>query len=735
MKYYSARSWIAMICAVSLFLSGCTAASEESADTASSSSAEEENTTEDENTAEESSESEDEEESTASEETDADTDTGLITPVSSIDVDDQFTERDLDPSWEDRDPVYVTLVNESASADSSAGLTIENEADGASETVITITGEGVYVFSGTLDDGQIVVNCEDDAKVQIVLNGADITNDDGACILVLNADKCFLTMAEDTDNSLSDTGDAYVQPDETDKNVDGVVFADCDLSIGGGGTLTVNAGYDNGIVSKDDLKITGGMLVITSAGKGIEANDSIRVAGGVIFIDAQDDALNTDNDEDSGKGYIYIEDGTLNLASGDDGIHAATALLITGGSITVTESYEGLEADSIDITGGEISVTSSDDGLNASTSSGGGSGMGSGGRSMGGGSMGGMNGGRSENADDASSADRDSSGTGDPGADASGNPDAAPAGLSFDEAAEETDIFFVSTAGEEEPERSSGTENESGRQPGDDEAEGSDFGGQAPGENGESFDPDENASDEDAPSGEDQPEMPSDGGSPGGSEDTGASDESAAEDADGGGDGSASDGSPEGSGSGSTGGFSMSSTDAYIRISGGTLYVNADGDGIDSNGSLYIEGGTIYVDGPVSSGDGAIDYGDGNVEAVISGGTIIAVGSSGMAENFTSATQYEAMVNFSSQISAGSELTVTDADGNLILSYTPSKAYQSVVFSCPELAEGEYTVAAGGESVTITISDYINSSGSAGFGSGSGGMGGGSGGRGGGRHG
>ena len=702
------RSRIALLCAASLFLSGCTAAAQESADSSSQSSSEEENADEEDAASgeEESSaaaeEEEDEEDAETSEATGEETDSGLITPVSSIDADDQFTDRDLDPSWEDRDPVYVTLSGESAAVDSSAGLSIENEADGASETVITILEEGVYVFSGTLSDGQIAVNCaDDDAKVQIVLNGVDITNDDGACILVLNADKCFLTLAEDSDNTLSDTGDAYVQPEETDKNVDGVVFADCDLSIGGSGTLSVNAGYDNGIVSKDDLKITGGMLVIASAGKGIEANDSIRVAGGVIMIDAEDDALNTDNDEDSGKGYIYIEDGTMTLASGDDAVHAATALLITGGSITVTESYEGLEADSIDITGGEISVISSDDGLNASTSSGGGSGMG-------GGSMGGMGGGssrggtRSGDPGTASPDNADSDAAGSVSADA----DAAPIRLSFD--VEENEIFVVGStaedAGDATEEPGEMQENPGPGSSGDG-ADGREEGDQAPGDDRESFDPDAEGSGEDTRPEENQPDSGDD------------SIESDAPDP---------DASSERSGMGNAGGFSMSSTDAYIRISGGTLYVNAGGDGIDSNGSLYIEGGTIYVDGPVSSGDGAIDYGDGDVEAVISGGTIIAVGSSGMAENFTSATQYEAMVNFSSQIEAGSELMITDAAGNLILSYTPSKAFQSVVFSCPELTEGDYTVTAGSETITITISDYINSSGSAGgAGSGSGGMGGG----------
>ncbi len=161
-----------------------------------------------------------------------------------------------------------------------------------------------------------------------------------------------------------------------------------------------------------------------------------------------------------------------------------------------------------------------------------------------------------------------------------------------------------------------------------------------------------------------------------------------------------------------------------LEISGGTLTVDADGDGLDSNGDLVVSGGTIYVSGPTNGGNGALDYGDGNCTAQITGGTIIAAGAVGMEEGFSdNSTQYNVLYDFSSTVSAGTEFTVTDSSGNVILSYTFDKTYQSVVFSCEELAEGTYTVSAGDQSGEITISSICTSnSTSSGMGGGMGGM-------------
>ena len=159
--------------------------------------------------------------------------------------------------------------------------------------------------------------------------------------------------------------------------------------------------------------------------------------------------------------------------------------------------------------------------------------------------------------------------------------------------------------------------------------------------------------------------------------------------------------------------FGTASSDVYIRIAGGKLYVNASGDGIDSNGNLIVSGGETYVDGPTGNGDGALDY-DGT--ATITGGILVAVGSSGMAQNFgTASTQGSILLNFST--GSKSAVTLTDAQGNVLVSYTPSKTYNSVVISCPGLVQGgTYTVSACGQSSSVTLSSLIYGSGMGGGG-------------------
>ena len=149
-----------------------------------------------------------------------------------------------------------------------------------------------------------------------------------------------------------------------------------------------------------------------------------------------------------------------------------------------------------------------------------------------------------------------------------------------------------------------------------------------------------------------------------------------------------------------------------LTISGGTLYVNASGDGLDSNGDLTVTGGEIYVDGPTNGGNGALDYGEG-CTAAITGGTVVAAGASGMAVGFgDSSTQCSMLVIFDSTIAGGTELTVTDSSGKVVLAYTPSKDYQTAVISSSALTKGSvYTVAAGDISAQITLSGVSSTSG------------------------
>ena len=453
-----------------------------------------------------------------------------------IDITDMFTKRDLAGTYDESEAVKITLSGKTAACNSS-NVQIE---DG----VVTIKAAGVYVLSGTLTDGTIVVDAGDDDKVQLVLDGVSIMAADYAVIYAKNADKVFVTLAEGAGNSLTVSGD-YVQTD--DNNVDAVIFAKCDLTLNGTGSLTVKDNMGHGIVSKDDLVVTGGTYTIYSQDHCLNGKDSVRIADGTFNLSCDEDGIHAGND-DQQDGYVYIEGGDINISVGDDALHAEGLLIITGGDIDVSKSCEGVEGYKILVTGGDIDVVSSDDGFNAA-----------------GGSSG--------------------------------------SGYNHDG-----------------------------------------FGG--------------------------GPDM---------------------------------------------GGVYMDAdSDAYIFITGGTININADGDGIDSNGCIGITGGSVYVLGPSDNGNGAMDYG---ICAAITGGEIVAVGGSGMAQGFgDESTQCSALVNFDEWIDAGETITLTNSDGKEVLSYKADKKFNSVVISTSDMKQGGiYTLTVGDQGSTFTLDDITYSEGSGGM--------------------
>lgn len=221
-----------------------------------------------------------------------------------------------------------------------------------------ITAAGVYVLTGSASNVTVWVEAADEDKVQIVLDGVTITNSSFPVIYVKTADKVFVTTSGDS--TLRVTG---VFTTDGSTKTDGVIFSKSDLVLNGTATLTISS-TDNGVVGKDDLKITGGTYNITAASKAIEANDSIRIAGGTLQLTAGTDGLHVENNDDDTKGYLYIADGTLTINAGDDGIHATTVAQIDGGTLTITAT-EGIEATYIQINGGTISINGRDDGINA----------------------------------------------------------------------------------------------------------------------------------------------------------------------------------------------------------------------------------------------------------------------------------------------------------------------------------------------------------------------------------
>ena len=235
-----------------------------------------------------------------------------------------FSERDLAGTYDADSAIAIQLTGGSASCDSSAVAI-----DGGT---VTITAEGVYLLSGTLTDGQIRVAAEDTAKVQLVLDGADITSSTSAAIYAYSADKVFVTLAEGSENTLTNGG-SYVAIDEN--NIDAVLFAKTDLTLNGTGSLTINAQDGHGVVSKDDLVIADGTYTVTAASTGFTGKDSLSIAGGTFTVTSGKDALHAENTDDATLGSLYIADGAFTLDAQGDGISASGTLQIDGGTFSV----------------------------------------------------------------------------------------------------------------------------------------------------------------------------------------------------------------------------------------------------------------------------------------------------------------------------------------------------------------------------------------------------------------
>lgn len=274
---------------------------------------------------------------------------------------EMFTERDLSGDYDESEAETITLNGRSAETSAAGGVSINGSS-------VTITEEGVYIISGTLTDGQIIVDSTEEAKVQIVLNGASITCSDSAALYVKSADKVFVTTAAGTDNTLANGGSFTA---DGTANIDGAVFAKDDITFNGSGSLTIDSPAGHGIVGKDDVKIAGGTVTIDAAEHGIRANDSVRIAEASVTVTVQNkDGIHVSDDADEEEemepdSFFYMADGGLTISAGDDGIHADAEALIEGGSIDVTKSYEGIEALSIKVSGGDIKVAATDDGFNA----------------------------------------------------------------------------------------------------------------------------------------------------------------------------------------------------------------------------------------------------------------------------------------------------------------------------------------------------------------------------------
>ena len=564
--------------------------------------------------------------------------------TSRLDTSDMFSDRDKEIGYDETQSVSIELADN--------GITATADTVGISDGIVTIKDEGTYILTGTLSDGQVVIDA-DGKKVQLVLNGVDITSKSSAAIYVKAADKVFITLADKSENKLT-TSAEYVAID--DNNIDAVIFSKDDITLNGEGTLAVTSKAGNAITSKNDLKVTSGTYTLEAAGHGLEAKDSIRVAGGEISITSSKDGLHSENSDEADKGYVYIAGGTMDITSEGDGIDASYIVQIDSGKMKIvsgggsanapahtqqqpqrdgqrrgrptdgqnsadgqippettetedTVSTKGIKSDSvIFLNNGELDIDSVDDGIHAN--------------------------GSIEVADGTY---------------------AIAAG---DDGIHADEVLLISGADIDITKSYEGLEGKTITiNDGDINIVSSDDG--------------LNAAE--------------------GSTNNSSSDNM--------------------SDSAKKGGFgkSASSENCWIEINGGSLYVNADGDGIDSNGNMTINAGDIKVDGPSNSGNAALDFGDG-ANAYINGGNLIAVGGSGMVEAFDSSSKQAMMSIQVADSNITGEVVLSDSDGNVIISYTPAKEYNCVQISTAELEKGKtYTLKAGDTTTTIEINELLYS--------------------------
>lgn len=491
---------------------------------------------------------------------------------------------------------------------------------------VTITDGGVYVLTGTLTDGRVLINAPG-ADVTLVLRDADITCTDSSALYIYKAASVLVYLPDGTASTLTD-GSSYDYGDGVSSAIDeepnACLYAKSDLIIAGGGTLTVTGNANNGITGKDTLKIEDTAVSVTAANHGINGKDCLVLKQTDVTVTSGGDALRATNDSDTALGCVLIGASTLTLTAGEDGIQAETTLTLFDTACTVTSgggssaaladgvSAKGIKAGTdITVRSGSYTLDCADDAVHA-------------------------------NGNATVSGGMFTVTTGDDGVHADEAVTITDGTLSIRECYEGIEGQTIDISG--------GTIDIVSSDDGLNAAGGADqsgFGGRGP----DSFS----------------------GGS-----------------------------------------------DSSITISGGTLRIDASGDGIDSNGDLTVSGGEIYVSGPMSDGDSALDY-DGS--ATVTGGTVIAAGYSGMAQNFgTDSTQGSILLTC--QSASTETIRVTDASGSVLAEFAPAKAYTCVVVSTPALKQGgTYTVTMGGESTNVTLDSLIYGSGSMGGGMG-GGMGG-----------
>ena len=457
--------------------------------------------------------------------TTAGTSTSNTAAGQTLDAQTHYTNEDL--TWDSSGEKTIDLANPTATD----GVSVENG-------TITITSGGTYRLTGEYS-GQVKIEATKTDTVRLVLDNAKITNSTGPAINVAGAGEAIIYTASGTANTIAD-GANYAAKGADDP--DAAIYSTANLTLAGEGSLSVKGSYEEGIHTTGGLVIASGTLEVNAANTGIKGKDYVDITGGIVNVTAAQDGIKSTNTDDESLGFTRLSAGSVTVSAGDDGLKAPRTLEISGGTLNIEKSNEGIEAQYINILDGEVTVNSTDDGINASLPA-------------------------ADKVDDDGDADQ-----------------------------------------EQEP---------------------ADGAGAAP-------------------------------------------------------------------------------VDADVNISGGTVVVNADADGIDTNGNAVFTGGTIIVNGPIAGGNRAIDF-DGKL---LLNGANVTTGSA--AEKFqtpsTESTSGHLKIVNNAALTQGKTVQVADSSGEVVANYKITKSgVQLVLVSNKNIVKGQdYKVYVASGDVDIDSTDVAN---------------------------
>lgn len=603
--------------------------------------------------------------------------TDLASKLVTYDHDDMYTD------WQDENVTFIHLNKTTATVDENEGVIVENKQ-------IFIRTTGTYVIDGALKDGQIIVDAEDAGTVRIVLNGATIHSSTSAPIYIKQADKTVLSLEENTENTLSDATEYVYADGETDEP-EAAIFSKDDLTINGTGTLAVSGNFQDGISSRDDLKITGGKIKVTSVDDGIVGRDLFALKEATVSIKATGDGVKASNDEDESKGNIMLESGSLSIQAKADGIQAEKTVTVVDGDYSIVAGGGSPETiESTEEFGGAFGrpgdKMTNRAGANETTT-------------------------EVENTPQTQNDVTAPEGSAEeipimprgeePPEGMTGEPPSMPAETSEETESENT----ISTKGikagteltiaggtftidslEDALHSDQNLSISSGKitiSTGDDGI----HGGADVAINGGTIDIQKSLEGIEGIN-----VTIADGNIHLQAEDDGVNINGGSSDFEMPGMGKNASGTSEKT---ATADEETTTEDGQLLIEGGYLLVNANGDGLDSNTSIKMTGGTVLVYGPTSSGNGSLDY---NKSFIIEGGILVASGSSGMVQGVSEDSTQKAMVmTFPEFQESGTAVYVEDSNGKQVFAIAPEKQFQTILISTPDLqSEQSYTLNSGG---------------------------------------